>query len=110
MPMRFTTPMLRNTGDGQHASEQPQGPGATATHPPDILPKMVCLPSSQGVGASEMKNLRSRDASARKPRTPIAALRSAGARTWLPLVLGPALAMDSTPAPVCFSSCKRQTR
>jgi hypothetical protein len=26
------------------------------------------------------------------------------------LVLGPALAMDSTPAPVCFSSCKRQTR
>ena len=24
--------------------------------------------------------------------------------TWLPLVLGPALAIDSTPAPVCFRS------
>ena len=42
-------------------------------------PKMVCFPSSHGVGASVMKNCD-------------------------PLVFGPLLAMDKTPAPVCFSS------
>lgn len=40
-------------------------------------PKMVCLPSSHGVGASVMKNCD-------------------------PLVLGPEFAMLSTPAPVCL--------
>lgn len=37
------------------------------------------IPSSQGVGARVMKN-------------------------WLPFVLGPELAMESIPAPVCFNS------
>jgi len=44
--------------------------------PFDHAPKMACLPSSQGVAAKVMKN-------------------------WLPLVLGPALAMDTTPGPSC---------
>jgi hypothetical protein len=43
------------------------------------LPKIVCLPSSQGVGASVMKNCE-------------------------PLVSGPLLALLRIPAPVCFSS------
>ena len=45
----------------------------------DTRPKMVCLPSSHGVGARVMKNCD-------------------------PFVLGPLLAMERIPAPVCFSS------
>ena len=41
-------------------------------------PKMVCFPSSHGVGASVMKN-------------------------WLPFVFGPLFAIDKMPAPVCLS-------
>ncbi|KAF2083792.1 hypothetical protein K490DRAFT_5301, partial [Saccharata proteae CBS 121410] len=41
------------------------------------LPKMVCFPSSQGVGARVMKN-------------------------WLPFVFGPLFAMLRIPAPVCL--------
>lgn len=45
--------------------------------PPATRPKMVCLPSSQGVGARVMKNCEA-------------------------FVLGPALAMERMPAPVCL--------
>lgn len=41
--------------------------------------KSSIIPSSEGQGARVIKN-------------------------WLPLVLGPAFAMDRIPAPVCFSS------
>lgn len=51
----------------------------TVDMPSLTRPKIVCLPSNQGVGASEIKNCD-------------------------PLVLGPALAMERTPAPVCFRS------
>ena len=68
----------------------------TTAIPFDIRPKIVCfpiranqsletnlinhiVPSNHGVGASEIKN-------------------------WLPFVLGPALAIDAIPAPVCFKS------
>lgn len=47
--------------------------------PEDTRPKIVCLPSSQGVGARVMKN-------------------------WDPFVFGPAFAMLRMPAPVCFRS------
>ena len=47
--------------------------------PDEMRPKTVCLPSSHGTGASVMKN-------------------------WLPFVLGPALAIERMPAPVCFNS------
>merc|ERR1719263_1362172 len=47
-------------------------------HALDDLTKTTCLPSSQGVLAVQRKN-------------------------WDPFVPGPALAMLSTPAPVCFS-------
>ena len=43
------------------------------------LPNIVCFPSSQGVGASVTKN-------------------------WEPLELGPELAIQRTPAPVCFNA------
>ena len=47
----------------------------TTSIPAQTRPKIVCLPSRNGAGASVMKN-------------------------WDPLVLGPELAIASTPAPV----------
>ena len=44
-----------------------------------MRPNIVCFPSNQGHGARVMKNCE-------------------------PLVLGPELAIDSIPAPVCFNS------
>lgn len=49
----------------------------TTLSPLFTLPKIVCFPSSQGVGARVMKN-------------------------WLPFVLGPLFAILKMPAPVCF--------
>jgi len=51
----------------------------TTFMPEKTRPNTECLPSNHGVGASVMKN-------------------------WLPFVLGPELAMERMPAPVCFSS------
>src|ERR1039458_7842708 len=52
---------------------------STTSYPSVTSPKTLCLLSSQGVAASVMKN-------------------------WLPLVFGPALAIDRVPALVCFRS------
>ena len=54
----------------------------TTSRPLVTLPNTVCLPSRCGVGARVMKN-------------------------WLPLVLGPAFAMLSTPAASCLLGLPR---
>jgi hypothetical protein len=68
-PMRFTTPML-HAESRRSVSFSYKRAGAcvlakanepTGTHPLHTRPKMVCLPSSQGVGASEMKNWQGAD-------------------------------------------------
>src|SRR5690242_16232123 len=51
----------------------------TMSYPSVTSPNTLCLLSSHGVAATVMKN-------------------------WLPLVFGPALAIDRIPALVCFSS------
>ena len=103
--MRFTTPILRVERLSQHTPvSRPGRARESGTHPLDTLPKMVCLPSSQGVGASVMKNCRARVSSARHFGTKACSLHSACVHTCEPFVLGPAFAMDKMPAPVCLSS------
>ena len=51
----------------------------TTFMPDEMRPKTVCFPSRKGVGANVMKNCE-------------------------PFVLGPALAIERMPAPVCLSS------
>lgn len=99
--------------------------------PEHTRPKMVCLPSSHGVGASVMKNCMRymiktpenrkvarvhvqqaaiqriaryhRHVCARQTPRHKQSTRCEGP-TWLPLVFGPLLAMLRIPAPVCFKS------
>ena len=51
---------------------------AKVSYPSVTIPKTTCFPSSHDVLAVQMKN-------------------------WDPLVLGPALAIDKIPGPVCLS-------
>ena len=71
---------------------------STTRMPSDTRPKMVCLPSSQGVGASVMKLC-----GLLAPTYTHTHTHTQREYNWLPLVLGPLLAMLSTPAPVCLS-------
>ncbi len=50
----------------------------SVSNPSTVLPKMLCFPSSQGVGTKVKKN-------------------------WLPSVFGPALAIERSPGVLCFT-------
>lgn len=83
----------------------------TTRRPLLTLPKIVCLPSSQGLAHQIspsiphthilMQEGRGRGARGEEEETHVGA---SVMKNWLPLVSGPLFAMLSTPAPVCLSA------
>ena len=72
--------------------------------PPSTLPKTTCLPSSLPEKEERgEKGVLKQTASLRGAIVAYQLVFAVQRKNWDPFVLGPALAMDRIPGPVCFS-------